>query len=100
MSEHERLHTAVLVAPAKERRRLRRQRRRAEVRLHAEQRKAELAAVRMKAERERGAELRKFLARVADHTDAGCREFCVCNVEKWEPHADDCPIAKALKETE
>ena len=44
MSEHERLHTAVLVAPAKERRRLREQRRRAEARLHAEQRKAELAA--------------------------------------------------------
>ena len=53
MSERERLHTAVLVAPAKERRRLRRQRRRAEARLHAEQRKTEHAAARVKAERER-----------------------------------------------
>ena len=42
--ERERLHTAVLVAPSKERRKLRKQRHRAEARLHAEQRKATLAA--------------------------------------------------------
>ena len=51
--DRERLHTAVLVAPSKERRKLRKQRRRAEVRLHAEQRRVELAAVKAKAEAER-----------------------------------------------
>ena len=49
----ERLHTAVLVAPSKERRKLRKQRRRAEARLHAEQRKSALAAAKAKAEQER-----------------------------------------------
>ena len=51
--DRERLHTAVLVAPSKERRKLRKQRRRAEARIHAEQRKAELAAARARAEAER-----------------------------------------------
>ncbi|MFC5995337.1 ATP-binding protein [Pseudonocardia hispaniensis] len=51
--ERERLHTAVLVAPSKERRKLRKQRRRAEARLHAEQRKAALVAAKAKAEQER-----------------------------------------------
>ena len=45
-----RLHTAVLVAPSKERRKLRKQRRIAEARLHAEQRKTALAAAKAKAE--------------------------------------------------
>ena len=48
-----RLHTAVLVAPSKERRKLRRQRRKAEARLHAEQRRTALAAAKAKAEEER-----------------------------------------------
>ncbi|NYE72095.1 TraC family protein [Microlunatus parietis] len=51
--ERERLHTAVLVAPAAERRRLRKQRRRAAARLQAEQRQAEKARARAKAEAER-----------------------------------------------
>ena len=48
-----RLHTAVLMAPSKERRRLRKQRRKAESRLHAEQRRTALAAAKAKAEAER-----------------------------------------------
>ena len=48
-----RLHTAVLVAPSKERRKLRKQRRKAEARLHAEQRRTALAAAKAKAEEER-----------------------------------------------
>lgn len=55
--DRERLHTAVLVAPSKERRKLRKQRRRAEARLHAEQRKTERSAAKARAEAER-AELR------------------------------------------
>src|SRR5690606_32222242 len=51
--ERERLHTSVLVAPAAERRRLRRQRRKAAARLQAEQHAAEKAAARAKAEAER-----------------------------------------------
>lgn len=51
--ERERLHTSVLVAPAKERRRLRKQRRKAAARLQAEQHAAEKAAARAKAEAER-----------------------------------------------
>ncbi|GAB3546557.1 ATP-binding protein [Arthrobacter tumbae] len=51
--ETERLHTSVLVAPAKERRRLRKQRREAAARLQAEQRRTEQAAARAKAEAER-----------------------------------------------
>ena len=43
-----RLHTAVLVAPSKERRKLRKQRRKAEARLHAEQRRAAFAAAKAK----------------------------------------------------
>ncbi len=53
MSEKERLHTAVLVAPAAERRRLRKQRRQAAARLQAEQRRQEVAAAKAKAEAER-----------------------------------------------
>jgi hypothetical protein len=56
-AERERLHTSVLVAPAKERRRLRKQRRQAAARLQAEQHAAEKAAARAKAVAER-AELR------------------------------------------
>lgn len=52
-TEPETLHTAVLVAPATERRRLRKQRRRAAARLQAEQRTAEREAARAKAEAER-----------------------------------------------
>ena len=52
-TEPERLHTSVLVAPAKERRRLRKQRRQAATRLQAEQRAAEKHAARAKAEAER-----------------------------------------------
>ena len=48
-----RLHTAVLVAPSKERRKLRKQRRKAEARLHVEQRSTALAAAKAKAEEER-----------------------------------------------
>ena len=48
-----RLHTAVLVAPSKERRKLRKQRRKAEARLHAEQRRTALATAKAKAEEER-----------------------------------------------
>ena len=48
-----RLHTAVLVAPSKERRKLRKQRRKAEARLHAERRSTALAAAKAKAEEER-----------------------------------------------
>ncbi|GAA2006304.1 ATP-binding protein [Brevibacterium samyangense] len=51
--DQDRLHTSVLVAPAKERRRLRKQRRQAAVRLRAEQQAAEKAAARAKAEAER-----------------------------------------------
>ena len=51
--DRERLHTAVLVAPSNERRKLRKQRRRAEARLHAEQRKTELAAAKARVEAER-----------------------------------------------
>ncbi|MGP5008858.1 ATP-binding protein [Brachybacterium tyrofermentans] len=53
MSEKERLHTAVLVAPAAERRRLRKQRRQAAARLQAEQRRQEMAAAKQKAVAER-----------------------------------------------
>ena len=52
-SEPERLHTSVLVAPAAERRRLRKQRRQAAARLQAEQRRAEKQAARAKAEAEK-----------------------------------------------
>src|SRR5699024_2403537 len=52
-SEKERLHTAVLVAPAAERRRLRKQRRQAATRLQAEQRRQEIAAAKTKAEAEK-----------------------------------------------
>src|SRR5690606_24711998 len=52
-AERERLHTSVLVAPAKERRRLRKQRRQAAARLQAEQHAAEKTAARAKAEVER-----------------------------------------------
>ena len=51
--EPETLHTAVLVAPAKERRRLRKQRRQAAARLQAEQRATEREAARAKADAER-----------------------------------------------
>lgn len=73
MSERERLHTAVLVAPAKERRRLRKQRRRAEARLHAEQRRPN-SRPRVKAERER-AERREttFLPRAGEPGPATLR---------------------------
>ncbi|WP_293786569.1 ATP-binding protein [uncultured Aeromicrobium sp.] len=47
------MHTSVLVAPAKERRRLRKQRRKAAARLQAEQHAAEKTAARAKAETER-----------------------------------------------
>ncbi|WP_150460629.1 ATP-binding protein [Nesterenkonia ebinurensis] len=49
----ERLHTSVLVAPAKERRRLRKQRRQAAAKLQAEQRAAEKEAAKAKADAER-----------------------------------------------
>jgi len=52
-SERERLHTSVLVAPAAERRRLRKQRRQAAAHLQAQQRQAEKQAARAKAEAER-----------------------------------------------
>ena len=51
--EPETLHTAVLVAPAKKRRRLRKQRRQAAARLQAEQHAAEREAARSKADAER-----------------------------------------------
>jgi hypothetical protein len=51
--EPETLHTAVLVSPAKEQRRLRRQRRQAAARLHAEQHAAQREAARAKADAER-----------------------------------------------
>ncbi|TLP71912.1 ATP-binding protein [Nesterenkonia sphaerica] len=51
--DQERLHTSVLVAPAAERRRLRKQRREAAARLRAQQRQAEKHALRQKAEVER-----------------------------------------------
>ena len=53
MSRDEKLHTAVLVAPASERRRLRKQRRQAAARLVAEQRQTEKERARAKAEAER-----------------------------------------------
>ena len=53
MSERERLHTAVLVAPASERRKHRKQRRQAAARLVAEQRRTETAAAKAKAEADR-----------------------------------------------
>lgn len=49
----ERLHTAVLVSPAREKRRLRKQRREAAARLHAHQAHAEKAALRQRREAER-----------------------------------------------
>ena len=55
--DRERLHTAVLVAPSKERRKLRKQRRRAEARLHAEQRKTELAAAKVEVRQRLGADI-------------------------------------------
>ncbi|MEA5055778.1 MAG: ATP-binding protein, partial [Propionicimonas sp.] len=51
--EPETLHTAVLVAPAKERRRLRKQRRQAAARLQAEQRATQREVARTKADAER-----------------------------------------------
>lgn len=72
--DRERLHTAVLVAPSKERRKLRKQRRRAEARLHAEQRTAALAAAKVKAEQER-AERRATIylpGRPASQVPLGC----------------------------
>jgi len=51
--ENERLHASVLVAPAAERRRLRKQRRRAAAALRAEQHRTEQAAARAKADAER-----------------------------------------------
>ena len=51
--DQERLHTSVLVTPAAERRRLRKQRREAAARLRAQQRHAEKLAAREKAEAER-----------------------------------------------
>lgn len=51
--EPERLHTSVLVAPASEHRRLRKQRRQAAARLEAERRRAEIEAAKAKAEAER-----------------------------------------------
>lgn len=51
--ESERLHASVLVAPAAERRRLRKQRRRAAAALRAEQHRTEQAAARAKADQER-----------------------------------------------
>ncbi|WP_420733682.1 ATP-binding protein [Brevibacterium luteolum] len=51
--DREKLHSAVLVAPAKERRRLRKQRRQAAAELVAEQRERERAEARAKRERER-----------------------------------------------
>jgi hypothetical protein len=71
--DRERLHTAVLVAPSKERRKLRKQRRRAEARLHAEQRKAALAAAKVKAEQER-AERRAtiYLPKAGEPVPRGC----------------------------
>src|SRR5690606_14678532 len=51
--DREKLHSAVLVAPAKERRRLRKQRRAAAAELVAEQRERERAEARAKRERER-----------------------------------------------
>ncbi|MCT1607667.1 ATP-binding protein [Nesterenkonia massiliensis] len=51
--DQERLHTSVLVAPAAERRYLRKQRREAAARLRAQQRQAEKHALRQKAEAER-----------------------------------------------
>jgi hypothetical protein len=53
VTEQERLHTSVLVAPASERRRLRKQRRLAAARLEAENRRAEIEAAKAKAEAER-----------------------------------------------
>lgn len=53
MKEKERLHTAVLVAPAAERRRLRKERRRAAARLQAEQKRQEMAAAKAKADAEK-----------------------------------------------
>lgn len=67
-------HTAVLVAPSQERRGLRRQRRRAEARLHAEQRKARLAAAKAKAEQERaGWRAAVYLPRVGESGAARLR---------------------------
>ena len=51
--EPEQLHTSVLVAPATERRRLRKQRRAAAARLQAEQRRAEQTAAKAKADAQR-----------------------------------------------
>ena len=52
-SEPEQLHTSVLIAPAAERRRLRKQRRQAAARLQAEQRQVEKQAAQAKAEAEK-----------------------------------------------
>ena len=56
MSRDERLHTAVLVTPAAERRRLRKARREAAAHLIAEQRRAEVEAAKAKAAAERAAQ--------------------------------------------
>ncbi|AQP47104.1 ATP-binding protein [Tessaracoccus aquimaris] len=53
MNEREQLHTSVLVAPASERRRLRKQRRQAAAHLQAEHRRTEITEARAKAEAER-----------------------------------------------
>ena len=53
MNEREQLHTSVLVAPASERRRLRKQRRQAAAHLQAERRRTEITEARAKAEAER-----------------------------------------------
>ncbi len=53
VNEREKLHTSVLVAPASERRKYRKQRRQAAARLVAEQRRAETEAAKAKVEAER-----------------------------------------------
>lgn len=72
--DQERLHTSVLVAPAAERRRLRKQRREAATRLRAQQRQAEKHALRQKAEAERAERrARQYLPAAGDPGPAALR---------------------------
>jgi len=75
--EAERLHTAVLVAPSKERRRLRTQRRKAAARLVAERRQRELAETKAKKTAERAErKATRFLPAAGEPGPAALRSPC------------------------
>ena len=83
--ERERLHTAVLVAPAKEKRRLRKQRRQAAAQLAAEQHHREAQAQREKAAAERAEQKATHYLPAAGESGpaaAHTRPMAACNSKK------------------